>query len=32
MAALDAEKYLAELEGETTTDAGAYAAPVDAAE
>jgi thioredoxin reductase (NADPH) len=32
MAALDAEKFLAEQEGETTTDAGAYAAPVDAAE
>jgi len=32
MAALDAEKFLAELEGEDVAEAGAYAAPVDAAE
>jgi thioredoxin reductase (NADPH) len=32
MAALDAEKFLAEMEGEDAPDAGAYAAPVDAAE
>lgn len=32
MAALDAEKFLAEMEGEDTMEAGAYAAPVDAAE
>ncbi|MBF9043971.1 thioredoxin-disulfide reductase [Rhodobacterales bacterium HKCCE4037] len=32
MAALDAEKYLAEMEGEETADAGVYAAPVNAAE
>jgi len=32
MAALDAEKWLAEQEGEPVTEAGAYAAPVDAAE
>ena len=32
MAALDAEKWLAEQEGETPAEAAAYAAPVDAAE
>jgi thioredoxin reductase (NADPH) len=32
MAALDAEKWLAEQDGEETAQAGAYAAPVDAAE
>jgi thioredoxin reductase (NADPH) len=32
MAALDAEKWLAEQEGETPSEAGVYAAPVDAAE
>ncbi|MEL6745658.1 MAG: FAD-dependent oxidoreductase, partial [Pseudomonadota bacterium] len=32
MAALDAEKFLAEMEGEEPADAGAFAAPVDAAE
>jgi thioredoxin reductase (NADPH) len=32
MAALDAEKFIAEHEGEQTSDAAAYAAPVDAAE
>ncbi len=32
MAALDAEKFLAEMDGEETAEAGAYAAPVNAAE
>ncbi len=32
MAALDAEKFLAEQEGEDVAEAGVYAAPVDAAE
>ncbi|ABV94387.1 thioredoxin reductase [Dinoroseobacter shibae DFL 12 = DSM 16493] len=32
MAALEAERFLAEMDGETTADAGVYAAPVNAAE